>query len=76
MRRRFASPCGYLWHRLHAYTGTQPFFNYPRILGHELALEIVALGATLLEHDLQVGDACCVRPYLNCGHAALANAAL
>ena len=22
---------------LHAYEGTQPFFNYPRILGHELA---------------------------------------
>ncbi|MBC7722848.1 MAG: alcohol dehydrogenase catalytic domain-containing protein, partial [Pedobacter sp.] len=26
---------------LHAYEGTQPFFNYPRILGHELAAEIV-----------------------------------
>ncbi|HEY8895009.1 MAG TPA: alcohol dehydrogenase catalytic domain-containing protein, partial [Niastella sp.] len=24
---------------LHAYEGTQPFFNYPRILGHELAAE-------------------------------------
>ena len=22
---------------LHAYEGTQPYFNYPRILGHELA---------------------------------------
>ena len=26
---------------LHAYEGTQPYFNYPRILGHELALEII-----------------------------------
>ena len=26
---------------LHAYEGTQPFFSYPRILGHELAAEIV-----------------------------------
>ena len=22
---------------LHAYNGKQPFFNYPRILGHEIA---------------------------------------
>ncbi len=52
---------------LHAFTGTQPFFSYPRILGHELALEIVEIGTTNMEHDLKVGDACCVRPYLNCG---------
>jgi 2-desacetyl-2-hydroxyethyl bacteriochlorophyllide A dehydrogenase len=52
---------------LHAYTGTQPFFNYPRILGHELALEVVEIGATTLEHDLKIGDVCCVRPYMNCG---------
>ena len=26
---------------LHAFEGTQPFFSYPRILGHELAGEIV-----------------------------------
>ncbi len=30
---------------LHAYEGTQPFFNYPRILGHELAAEYVMGGA-------------------------------
>ncbi len=29
---------------LHAFRGRQPFFEYPRILGHELAVEIVALG--------------------------------
>ncbi len=28
---------------LHAYKGTQPFFSYPRILGHELSGEIVEL---------------------------------
>ena len=27
---------------LHAFEGTQPFFNYPRILGHELAAEFIA----------------------------------
>ena len=26
---------------LHAFEGTQPYFNYPRVLGHELAGEIV-----------------------------------
>ena len=26
---------------LHAFEGTQPFFSYPRILGHELAGEII-----------------------------------
>jgi 2-desacetyl-2-hydroxyethyl bacteriochlorophyllide A dehydrogenase len=52
---------------LHAFTGTQPFFTYPRILGHELALEVVEIGPTAIKHDLQIGDACCVRPYLNCG---------
>ncbi len=52
---------------LHAFTGTQPFFNYPRILGHELALEVVEIGPTTLQHDLAIGDHCCVRPYINCG---------
>jgi len=26
---------------LHAYEGTQPYFKYPRILGHELSGELV-----------------------------------
>ena len=30
---------------LHAFTGTQPFFTYPRILGHELAVEVVDIHA-------------------------------
>src|SRR5262245_44717582 len=29
---------------LHAFRGEQPFFDYPRVLGHELAGEIVAIG--------------------------------
>lgn len=50
---------------LHAYRGKQPFFSYPRILGHELGVEIVALGAD--GGELQAGDHCAVEPYLNCG---------
>jgi len=52
---------------LHAFTGTQPFFTYPRILGHELAVQVVEIGPTTLAHNLEIGDAGCIRPYLNCG---------
>ncbi len=50
---------------IHAYSGRQPFFSYPRILGHELGVEILALGSN--ESGLAVGDRCAVEPYLNCG---------
>lgn len=52
---------------LHAYAGNQPFFSYPRILGHELALEVIDIGPTTIQHDFHIGDLCCVRPYINCG---------
>ncbi|MBI5929214.1 MAG: zinc-binding alcohol dehydrogenase family protein [Chloroflexi bacterium] len=52
---------------LHAFQGKQPFFAYPRIIGHELAVEIVELGETDEAHDVAVGDWCAVEPYLNCG---------
>jgi 2-desacetyl-2-hydroxyethyl bacteriochlorophyllide A dehydrogenase len=55
---------------LHAFAGKQPFFSYPRVLGHELAVEVVALGDSTIEHNLNVGDKCCIRPYLNCGECA------
>jgi len=48
---------------LHAYEGSQPFFNYPRVLGHELGVEVVELGEGV-EH-IQVGDTCSVEPYRN-----------
>lgn len=47
---------------IHAFHGHQPFFAYPRVLGHELAGEVVAVnGAT----DLKPGDLVAVEPYLN-----------
>jgi 2-desacetyl-2-hydroxyethyl bacteriochlorophyllide A dehydrogenase len=49
----------------HAYNGRQPFFTYPRILGHELGAEIVALGESV--KNLKVGEKVSVEPYLNCG---------
>ena len=52
---------------LHAFGGNQNFFSYPRIMGHELAVEVVEIGATDQDLDYAVGDTCCVIPYLNCG---------
>ncbi len=51
----------------HAFRGQQPFFSYPRILGHELGVEVVELGAQERQ-DLAVGAHCAVEPYFNCGH--------
>lgn len=48
---------------LHAFEGTQPFFSYPRILGHELAAEVVTTSAP----GFQTGEAVTVIPYFNCG---------
>ena len=50
---------------LHAFAGKQPFFTYPRVLGHELGVEVIDPGDE--PHGLQAGDRCSVEPYLNCG---------
>ena len=49
---------------LHAFEGTQPFFNYPRVLGHEMAGEIVEIET---HANYQVGDQVSVIPYFSCG---------
>lgn len=49
----------------HAYKGNQPYFVYPRILGHELAAEIVEIGPN--DEGLSAGDQVCVIPYVHCG---------
>lgn len=49
---------------LHAFEGTQPFFNYPRILGHELACEVAEIEEN---SDFKVGDAVTFIPYFSCG---------
>src|SRR6185312_3154175 len=48
---------------LHAYKGRQPFFTYPRILGHEIAAEVISFGGCVT--NLNVGDLCTVLPYRN-----------
>lgn len=52
---------------LHAYRGRQPFFNYPRILGHELGAEVIELGPDTGDAPVRAGDLCSVEPYMNCG---------
>jgi 2-desacetyl-2-hydroxyethyl bacteriochlorophyllide A dehydrogenase len=49
---------------LHAFEGTQPFFNYPRILGHELAGELVAFDNA---PGFEPGEKVTFIPYFNCG---------
>ncbi len=53
---------------LHAFEGTQPFFSYPRVLGHELAVEILQAGEGVV--GFQPGDRCAVNPYVTCGACA------
>lgn len=48
------------------YLGKMPFFSYPRIPGHELGVEVLAVGTGVM--SVQPGDRCSVEPYINCGH--------
>ncbi|NTS42631.1 zinc-binding alcohol dehydrogenase family protein [Flavisolibacter sp. BT320] len=50
---------------LHAFEGTQPYFTYPRILGHELSGELVAVDDA---PGFAVGDPVSFIPYYHCGH--------
>ena len=50
---------------MHAFRGTMPFLTYPRILGHELGVEVEALGEGV--SNVSLGDRCAVECYLNCG---------
>ncbi|WP_281337030.1 zinc-binding alcohol dehydrogenase family protein [Flavobacterium eburneipallidum] len=48
---------------IHAFGGTQPFFEYPRILGHELAAEYIEGEAP----GFKKGDKVTFIPYFHCG---------
>ena len=54
--------CGTDWH---AFRGKQPFFSYPRVLGHELGVVVERVNDPA--SALKPGDRCVVEPYLNCG---------
>ncbi len=46
------------------YLGKMPFFSYPRIPGHELGVEVLAVGEAV--ESVQPGERCAVEPYINC----------
>src|ERR1700749_1775332 len=46
------------------YLGKMPFYSYPRIPGHELGVEVEAVGADVT--GVEPGARCSVEPYLNC----------
>jgi 2-desacetyl-2-hydroxyethyl bacteriochlorophyllide A dehydrogenase len=48
---------------IHAFRGNQPFFSYPRILGHELGVEVIKAGNSVT--NVKPGDRCSVEPYFN-----------
>ena len=49
---------------LHAFEGTQPYFHYPRILGHELSGELAAFDGT---SPFEIGEPVTFLPYFSCG---------
>lgn len=55
----------------HIYEGKHPFLDYPRVMGHELAVEV--LEAPSGAH-VEVGELCVVNPYLSCGECVTCRA--
>lgn len=49
---------------IHAWAGKQPFFNYPRVLGHEICGDVVAIGNNVTR--FHIGQQAAVIPYLSC----------
>ncbi len=56
--------CGVCGTDMHALGGSQPFFHYPRRLGHELCVEVVSSP----DPALKPGDLCAVEAYYFCGN--------
>ena len=70
IKNHFVGICGT---DLHAFEGTQPFFAYPRILGHELGCEIVQVDAYA---GFEVGERVTLIPYFHCGECIACRNAL
>ena len=49
---------------IHAYTGNQPFFTYPRVLGHEVCGEITEVGENVTQWKKD--DRVALIPYVSC----------
>ncbi|AUS66943.1 galactonate oxidoreductase [Escherichia albertii] len=53
---------------IHAFAGRQPFFSYPRVLGHEICAEAVSRGSQC--QTAQSGQRYSVIPCIPCGECA------
>lgn len=49
---------------LHAFEGTQPYFSYPRILGHELSAVVEDIDGS---SNFAIGESVTIIPYFSCG---------
>jgi len=55
----------------HIFEGKHPFLEYPRIMGHELAVEVLEAPAG---SGFAPGEVCVVNPYLSCGECVACRA--
>ena len=55
----------------HIYEGKHPYLQYPRVMGHELAVEVVEAPEG---SGISAGDLCVVNPYLSCGNCVACRA--
>lgn len=51
---------------MHIYHGSNPMATYPRVVGHEVAGEVIEIGSEV--KNLKVGDHVVVEPINYCGH--------
>jgi 2-desacetyl-2-hydroxyethyl bacteriochlorophyllide A dehydrogenase len=49
----------------HIFEGKHPFLQYPRVMGHELAVEVVEAPS---DSPVEAAAVCVVNPYISCGH--------
>lgn len=56
---------------IHAYTGNQPFFSYPRVLGHEICGTAESLGIN--NTGTEIGQRYVVIPCVPCGECSACN---
>lgn len=49
---------------MHIYGGNQPYFEYPRVIGHELSAEVLEADP---DSGLRAGDLAFINPYIACG---------
>jgi 2-desacetyl-2-hydroxyethyl bacteriochlorophyllide A dehydrogenase len=61
VRPRRVGVCGTDYH---IFQGKHPFLQYPRVMGHELAVEVMEAPEA---SGLSAGEICVVNPYLSCG---------